>query len=98
MFAGGEFSYWNRQAIRLNGVNLVDRFSLVPHLRSSKIQGQTNFVNPGLFLANFGMDMELTPRARLISNVNLLWFDRVQVLEQFGSVSAARLSIPHVST
>ena len=82
-FAGGEFSYWNRQAIRLNGVNLVDRFSLVPHLRSSKIQGQTNFVNPGLFLANFGVDMELTPRARLVNNVNLLWFDRVQVLEQF---------------
>ncbi len=83
VFAGGEFSYWNRQAIRLNGVNLVDRFSLVPHLRSSKIQGQTNFVNPGLFLANFGFDMELTPRARLISNVNLLWFDHTQVLEQF---------------
>jgi hypothetical protein len=83
VFAGGEFSYWNRQAIRLNGVNLVDRFSLVPHLRSSKIQGQTNFVNPGLFLANFGIDVELTPRARLISNVNLLWFDHTQVLEQF---------------
>lgn len=83
VFAGGEFSYWNRQAIRLNGVNLVDRFSLVPHLRSSKIQGQTNFVNPGLYLHNFGIDMELTPRARLVNNVNLLWFDRVQVLEQF---------------
>ena len=82
-FAGGEFSYWNRQAIRLQGVNLVDRFSLVPHLRSSKIQGQTNFVNPGLFLYNVGMDMELTPRARLIHNLNLLWFDRTQVLEQF---------------
>ena len=83
VFAGGAFSYWNRQAIRLNGVNLVDRFSLVPHLRSSKIQGQTNFVNPGLFLANFGIDVELTPRARVISNVNLLWFDHTQVLEQF---------------
>ncbi len=82
-FAGGMFSYWNRQAIRLNGVNLVDRFSLVPHLRSSKIQGQTNFVNPGLLLANFGFDVELTPRARLINNLNMLYFDRTQVLEQF---------------
>ncbi len=82
-FAGGKFSYWNRQAIRLNGVNLVDRFSLVPHLRSSKIQGQTNFVNPGLMLANFGFDMEITSRLRSINNLNMLWFDHTQVLEQF---------------
>jgi hypothetical protein len=82
-FAGGEFSYWQRQSIKLLGVNLVDRFSLVPHLRSSKIQGQTNFVNPGLFLLNFGSDAELTPRLRLIGNVNLLWFDDTEVIEQF---------------
>jgi len=82
-FAGGPFSYWNRQAIKLNGVNLVDRNSLVPHLRSSKIQGQTNFVNPGLWLANFGFDLELTPRLRSINNLNMLWFDHTEVLEQF---------------
>ncbi len=46
-FAGGPFSYWNRQAIPLFGVNLVQRLSLVPDLRSSKLQGQSNFVNPG---------------------------------------------------
>jgi hypothetical protein len=82
-FAGGEFSYWQRQAIRLLGVNLVDRFSLVPHLRSSKIQGQTNFVNPGLLLINVGTDVEVTPRARLIGNANLIWFDDTSVIEQF---------------
>ena len=82
-FAGGEFSFWQRQAIKLFGVNLVDRGSLVPHLRSSKIQGQTNFVNPGLFLLNFGNDIEITPRSRLVSNVNLLWFNHTEVLEQF---------------
>ena len=82
-FAGGEFSYWQRQSIKLLGVNLVDRFSLLPHLRSSKIEGQTNFVNPGLFLLNFGADAEVTPRLRLISNVNLLWFDNTAVIEQF---------------
>lgn len=82
-FAGGEFSYWQRQSIKLFGVNLTDRMSLLPHLRSSKIQGQTNFVNPGLFLGNFGVDADLTPRTRLISNVNLLWFDSTNVLEQF---------------
>jgi hypothetical protein len=82
-FAGGEFSYWQRQAIRLFGVNLVDRLSLVPHLRSSKIEGQTNFVNPGLLLLNAGTDAEVTPRFRLIANANFLWFDDTAVIEQF---------------
>ncbi len=82
-FAGGEFSYWQRQSIKLFGVNLTDRMSLVPHLRSSKIQGQTNFVNPGLFLFNVGADAEVTPRLRLVSNANFLWFEDTNVLEQF---------------
>ncbi len=82
-FAGGEFSYWQRQEIKLLGVNLVQRESLVPDLRSSKIEGRANFVNPGLFLANFGVDFELTPKWKMINNVNLLWFDETQVLEQF---------------
>ena len=51
-FAGGDFSYWQRQAIQLFGVNLTNRESLVPDLRSSKIEGQSNFVNPGLWLVN----------------------------------------------
>jgi hypothetical protein len=82
-FAGGEFSYWQRQQIKLLGVNLVNAASLVPDLRSSKIEGQSNFVNPGLMLANFGIDMDLTPNLKMINNVNFLWFDETQVLEQF---------------
>ncbi|MGC4006704.1 MAG: hypothetical protein QM811_27700 [Pirellulales bacterium] len=82
-FAGGEFSYWQRQTIGLLGVNLTNRMSLVPDLRSSKFQGQTNFVNPGLHLINFGADFDLTPKTRLITNVNFLWFDQTEVLEQF---------------
>jgi hypothetical protein len=82
-FAGGEFSYWQRQAIRLFGVGLVNRMSLIPNLRSSKTEGQTNFVNPGLHLINAGIDFEVTPRMRVISNANLLWFDQTEVLEQF---------------
>jgi hypothetical protein len=82
-FAGGKFSYWQRQQIGLRGVNLVNRFSLLPDLRASKAEGQANFVNPGLELVNFGMDFEVTPKLRLISNVNLLWFDSTNVLEQF---------------
>lgn len=83
VFAGGPFSYWNRQQIPLFGVNLVQRLSLVPDLRSSKFQGQANFVNPGLFLPTLGADFDLTPKAKLITNLNLLWFDSTAVLEQF---------------
>jgi len=82
-FAGGEFSYWNRQQIKLFGVNLVNRQSLVPDLRSSKFQGQTNFVNPGLQLVNFGIDSDLTPKTKLITNANYLWFNQTEVLETF---------------
>ncbi|MBW3539563.1 MAG: hypothetical protein KY476_04775 [Planctomycetes bacterium] len=82
-FAGGEFSYWQRQAVRLFGVNLVQNNSLVPDLRSSKIQGQSNFVNPGLDLVNFGMDFEITPKMKLITNANYLWFNTTHVLEIF---------------
>jgi len=82
-FAGGGFSYWQRQGIGLFGVNLTQRESLIPNLKSSKIQGQSNFVNPGLVLVNFGMDFDLTPTAKLITNCNFLWFQRTRVLEVF---------------
>jgi hypothetical protein len=79
-FAGGEFSYWQRQSIRLFGVNLTNRESLFANLRSSKTQGQSNFVNPGLLLYNVGADFELTPKCRLITNANFLWFDHTEPL------------------
>lgn len=82
-FVGGEFSYWQRQSIRLFGVNLVNRESLLPNLRSSKIQGQSNFVNPGLILGNLGFDVEITPKFRWVNNANFLWFDNTAVLRQF---------------
>jgi hypothetical protein len=82
-FAGGEFSYWQRQNLQLFGVGLVQRQSLVPDLRSSKNQGQSNFVNPGLILFNLGMDFEITPKLRAITNANYLLFDRTEVLETF---------------
>ncbi|MBO50696.1 MAG: hypothetical protein CMJ69_07910 [Planctomycetaceae bacterium] len=82
-FAGGEFSYWQRQAIRLFGVGLTQRQSLMANLRSSKTQGQSNFVNPGLSLINAGMDMDVTPKLKLVANANFLWFDDTKSLEVF---------------
>jgi hypothetical protein len=83
VFAGGEFSYWQRQAIQLFGVQLVNNRSLVPNLRSSKTQGQSNFVNPGLLLFNVGVDMDITPKLRTIMNANYLMFDETEVLSTY---------------
>ncbi|MBS0261956.1 MAG: hypothetical protein JSS02_08360 [Planctomycetes bacterium] len=82
-FAGGRFSFWQRQPIKLLGVNLKQKESLVPDLRSSKIEGQANFSNPGLQLVNAGMDFQVSPNCRVFTNANYLWFDATQVLEQF---------------
>jgi Carboxypeptidase regulatory-like domain len=82
-FIGGQFSFWNRQGIRLTqtGVGLVQPNSLLPSLRSSKIQGQANFVNPGITILNAGLDVEVTQRIKAIFNVNYLRFHRTEALE-----------------
>jgi hypothetical protein len=80
---GGEFSYFRRQRIPLFGVGLVNDQSLYANLRSSRIQGQSNFVNPGLWLLNMGADFDVTPRLRLVNNANYLWFDKTASLETF---------------
>ncbi|HET8797969.1 MAG TPA: hypothetical protein VFO89_09780, partial [Thermoanaerobaculia bacterium] len=83
-FAGGGFSFFNRMGIRLaqTGVALVERGSLLPSLRSSKDEGQPNYVNPGLQLATIGLDVEVTPRLKAIFTANYLRFDAVEPLEE----------------
>jgi hypothetical protein len=82
-FAGGFFSFWNREGIRLtgSGVSLVSPGSLIPSLRSSKIEGQANFVNPGIFIYNGGADVEITPKLRGVLNLNVIRFDHTEPLE-----------------
>jgi Carboxypeptidase regulatory-like domain len=82
-FVGGQFSFWNRNGIRLTqtGVGLVQPNSLLPSLRSSKIQGQANFVNPGIFIYNAGVDVEVTQRVKAVFNANYLRFHRTESLE-----------------
>jgi hypothetical protein len=82
-FAGGIFSFWNREGLRLTGtgVALVDGGSLVPDLRTSKIEGQSNFVNPGLFLYNAGVDIDVTPKIKGFVNLNLIRFAHTEPLE-----------------
>ena len=82
-FAGGQFSYWNRQGIRLvsTEIGLVQPNSLLPSLRSSKTEGQANFVNPGLWIFNAGVDAEITQTLKAVFNANYLRFDRTESLE-----------------
>jgi hypothetical protein len=82
-FAGGLFSFWNREGIRLlgSGILLTTPGSLIPSLRASKEEGQANFVNPGIFLANAGADFEITAKLRGFANFNFLRFERTEPLE-----------------
>ena len=76
-FAGADTSFFIRQAVPLiggGGVALSGRNGILPSLRSSKDQGQSNFVNPGLLLAGLGADADLTPQVRVLGNVSKLNF------------------------
>lgn len=83
VFAGGPFSLWNRQGLRLaqTGTGLLSPGSLLPTLRTNKDEGQANFVNPGIVLVNGGLDVELTPKLRGFANVSFLRFMETETLE-----------------
>ena len=82
-FAGGEFSFFNREGVPLAraGVALTAPDSFLPDLRSSKDEGQSNFVNPGILLYNVGADADLLPTLKLVVNTNFMQFDRTEPLE-----------------
>ena len=75
-FSGGQFSYWNRQGMNLGGtaVSLKQRLSLIPDLTSNKFLGQSNFVNPGIFIAGIGEEWTVTPKMKIFANLNYLLF------------------------
>jgi hypothetical protein len=99
-FAGGTFSLWNRESIRLtgSGVALNSGNSLLPDLRSNKDEGQANFVNPGIFLANIGANFDITPKLRGFVNVNYLRFEHTETLEQILFQAPIRHSIGYDSS
>jgi hypothetical protein len=83
-FAGADTSYWIRQAIPLiggGGVALSGRNALLPALRSSEDEGQSNFINPGLVLIGAGLDADLLPELRFSANLNHLNFQNTAVLQ-----------------
>lgn len=82
-FAGGPFSFWNRQSVRLTqtGVGINQRFSLFNAFKSSKDEGQSEYVNPGLVLLNVGVIAKLTPKLVAEANVNYLRFATTKPVE-----------------
>jgi hypothetical protein len=85
LFAGADTSYWIRQQVPFIGggfVGLNTRNGVLPSLRSSKEQGQSNFVNPGLTLLGAGADFDILPELRLSFNANYLRFNKTAVLEE----------------
>jgi hypothetical protein len=82
-FAGGAFSLWNRQGLRLaqTGTGLKSPVSLLPSLRTNKDEGQPNFVNPGVLIVNGAADFELTPKLRAFVTTSYLRFMKTETLE-----------------
>lgn len=84
-FAGADTSFWIRQGIPFIGgaraVGINGRNGVLPSLRSSKEEGQSNFSNPGLILAGAGADFDVLPALRLSANLNRLWFHKTDTLE-----------------
>jgi hypothetical protein len=83
-FAGGDTSYWISQAVPLvggGGVTISGPNGVLNDLRSSKDEGQSNFVNPGTILAGVGADLDLLPQLRLAMNLNDLSFAETEVID-----------------
>jgi hypothetical protein len=83
-FAGADSSYWIREGIPFiggGGVALTGPNSVLPALRSSKDEGQSNFINPGVLLLGVGGDVDVLPELRVSADFNHLWFNNTKVLE-----------------
>ncbi len=77
-------SFWNQQSIRLtgSGVALQQPASLIPSLRSSKDEGQAQYINPGIYIYNIGTDAKFTPKLLGTFNFNYLRFHRVESVQK----------------
>ena len=83
-FAGADTSFVIRQNVPLiggGGIALMGRNGIIPSLRPSKEQGQSNFINPGIQMIGIGADADLFPQLRLSVNWNYFRFDTTEILE-----------------
>ena len=83
-FFGGPFSFYVHQGFNLAGtsVNFKQRDSLVPNFRTSKAEGQSNFVNPGVAIVGYGFDGDLAPKLKVFVNANYIWTLETEPIRQ----------------
>ena len=83
-FVGGPFSFFVHQGFNLGGtaVNFKQRQSLVIDMRTSKSEGQSNFVNPGTIIVGYGNDADLTPKLKAFLNVNYIWMAETEPIKR----------------
>jgi hypothetical protein len=94
-FVGGPFSWYVHQGFNLGGtgVNFKQRDSLVPNLRTSKTEGQSNFVNPGVTIVGIGTDMDLTPKLKAFVNANYIWMNETEPITIALQTNKARTEL-----
>src|SRR6516225_7312127 len=92
-FAGSDASYFIRQSLPYIGggiVGLNQPNGVLADLRSSKLEGQSNFINSGLILAGIGTDTDILPELRLSTNFNYLraaYTQPLQFLRHQGNIT-----------
>jgi hypothetical protein len=83
LFAGTDSTFFIHQRLPLvlGAIDLKQRDSLFPSLRSTADTGESNFTNPGLELLGVGADLDLAPALRVSFDVDRLAFDRTAPLQ-----------------
>ncbi len=76
IFAGSDSTFFIHQRVALvaNAIDLKQRDSLFPSLRSTADSGESNFTNPGLELLGVGADLDLAPALRVSFDVSHILF------------------------
>ncbi len=94
-FVGGPFSWYVHQGFNLagTGVNFKQRDSLIPNLRTSKTEGQSNFVNPGVTILGIGTDIDVTPKLKSFINANYIWMNETEPIAVALMTNKARTEL-----
>jgi hypothetical protein len=93
IFAGSDSTFFIHQRLPLiaNAIDLKQRDSLFPSLRSTSDTGESNFTNPGLELLGVGADLDLAPALRVsIDASHVLFADTAPLQTILGRTGLSR--------
>jgi hypothetical protein len=83
IFAGTDSTFFLHQRLPLvlDAIDLKERDSLFPSLRSTADTGESNYTNPGLELAGLGADLDLSPALRVSFDASHVMFANTSSLD-----------------